>query len=146
MKTIKYILLICCISCSTILMASTYSVAPTSVISHRLNHSENANAIGYGTIQAPTVQFESTSTMEMSGSSLFNSESDMIIGSNNPNQGKGTNGPRRIIDEEDNDEKPDGWQEPFDDPLGDAVLPLLLLAAGYVVLVARKRRASSLKQ
>ena len=40
--------------------------------------------------------------------------------------------------------RPGDWEDPMDDPLGDAVLPLLLLAAGYVVFVARKRRASSL--
>ena len=46
----------------------------------------------------------------------------------------------------DGDTPPDDPNGPMEDPIGDAVLPLLLLAAGYVVFVARKRRASSLKQ
>jgi hypothetical protein len=50
---------------------------------------------------------------------------------------------KELIDKEEKED--DGWAEPGV-PLGDALLPLLLLAAGYVVFVARKRRASSLKQ
>ena len=49
-------------------------------------------------------------------------------------------GPRRIIDEDDNEEKEnDGWAEPGV-PLGDALLPLLLLAVGYALYTRRKNK------
>ena len=49
-------------------------------------------------------------------------------------------GQQRAVGEGDEGEKEPETKDPYT-PLGDAVLPLLLLAAGYVVFVARKRRA-----
>ena len=91
----------------------------------------------------PEAQMYSTSAMLGSGSSLPQAA---VTGTSTTydEPSPASTGPRRIIDGEDNEEKEnDGWAEPGV-PLGDAVLPLLLLAAGYVVFVARKRRASSL--
>ena len=39
---------------------------------------------------------------------------------------------RRGLDGGDKDEKPDGWEDPMDDPIGDAALPLMLLACAYL--------------
>lgn len=52
--------------------------------------------------------------------------------------------PRRVIGEGDEEETPQsGWVDPMKDPIGDAVVPLLLLAAGYMV-IRRKRMQKSL--
>ena len=49
-------------------------------------------------------------------------------------------GQQRAIDEDDKEEKEPETNDPYV-PIGDAVLPLLLLAAGYGFFIARKRRA-----
>lgn len=50
-------------------------------------------------------------------------------------------GQQRALGEGDEGEDDPDKNDPYDNPLGDAVLPLLLLAAGYVFFIARKRRA-----
>ena len=50
-------------------------------------------------------------------------------------------GPQRAVGEGDEEEKEPETKDPFV-PLGDALLPLLLLVAGYGVFVARKRKAA----
>lgn len=50
--------------------------------------------------------------------------------------------PQRVVGEGDEDDKPDGWEEPF--PLGDTPwLFMLLLVAGYALRVARKHKLLS---
>ena len=86
----------------------------------------------------PVAQMHSTSAMVGSGSALpFAAGGDMEIGAQSPQ--KGITGPRRVIDKDDEEEKPEGWQDPMEDPLGDALLPFLLLAAGYGFFIARRR-------
>jgi hypothetical protein len=80
----------------------------------------------------------SGSTLPNAASSGFISADDNLNSLSNNNT---PSGPRRVIDEDDKEEKPEGWQDPMEDPIGDAVLPLLLLAAGYAFFIARKRRA-----
>jgi hypothetical protein len=46
-----------------------------------------------------------------------------------------SNGPKKA--------RPDDWDDPYDDPLGDALLPLLLLAAGYAICSWRKNKSHS---
>jgi hypothetical protein len=49
-----------------------------------------------------------------------------------------SNGPQRAVDEDDKEEeKEPETKDPYT-PLGDAVLPLLLLAAGYAIYLRRK--------
>ena len=100
--------------------------------------------------QQPNACMHSTSTMLGSGSSLPQAAiSGTYTTYDSYESGSLSRGPKKAAAKEDEDEEdtppadPNGPNEP---PLGDALLPLLLLAAGYVVLVARKRRASSLKQ
>ena len=88
----------------------------------------------------PEARMSSTSTMLGSGSELPQAALTGIVTADEMGEYI-SQGPRRVIDEDDKDEKPEGWQDPYKDPLGDAVLPLLLLAAGYVFFIARKRRA-----
>lgn len=108
MKTIKYIVLVCALILSTALMAN-----------------DNSSS------QMPTLPFESTSTMPLSGTQLPNASEDGVGIVSTP-----VTGPHRVNP----GQKP---ADPFDDPVGDAILPLALLAAAYVLLVARKKRAAN---
>lgn len=93
----------------------------------------------------PAAQMSSTSAMVGSGSSLPQAaingtqttyDSKVFYGSKDPSRG-----PKKAA--ADGDTPPADPNGPMEDPLGDAVLPLLLLAAGYVVFVTRKRRAQN---
>ena len=80
----------------------------------------------------PEAQMYSTSAMLGSGSSLPQAA---VTGTTTTydEPSPTITGPKRA--------RPEDNKDPYDDPLGDAVLPLLLLAAGYMLFVARKRRA-----
>ena len=85
---------------------------------------------------APSACFKSTSTILGSGSSLPCAAETGVyttVGDEAPRSGSG---PRRVGGWDDNNAG-----DPGAVPLGDAVLPLLLLAAGYCFFIVRKRRA-----
>ncbi len=93
----------------------------------------------------PAAQMSSTSAMVGSGSSLPQAaingtqttyDSKVFYGSKDPSRG-----PKKAAAEGDGDTPPADPNGPMEDPLGDAVLPLLLLVAGYGFFIARKRRA-----
>lgn len=90
----------------------------------------------------PVAQMHSTSTMVGSGSTLPNAASSGFISADdnlNSSSNNTPGGPRRVIDEDDKEEeKPEGWQDPMEDPLTDAVPCLLLLAVGYSIYLRRK--------
>ena len=79
--------------------------------------------------QMPILPFESTSSMPMSGTQLPNAAEDGVGIVSTP-----VTGPHRVNP----GQRP---ADPFDDPVGDAILPLLLLAVGYVAIVTRKKHA-----
>ena len=79
--------------------------------------------------QMPILPFESTSSMPMSGTQLPNAAEDGVGIVSTP-----VTGPHRVNP----GQRP---ADPFDDPVGDAILPLALLAAAYVLFLARKKRA-----
>lgn len=109
MKTIKYIVLVCALIFSTALMAN-----------------DNSSS------QMPTLPFESTSTMSLSGTQLPNASEDGVGIVSTP-----VTGPHRV-----GPSKPP--TDPFLDPIGDAILPLALLAAVYgLYAAARKKRAAN---
>ena len=89
-------------------------------------------------IEYPVAQMYSTSAMVESGSELPNAASsgvitaDEWIGNDEPT-GESGSGPRRA--------RPGDWNDPYEDPLTDAVPCLLLLALGYTLYVVRKKRA-----
>lgn len=89
----------------------------------------------------PVAQMHSTSTMVESGSLLPNAASngvitaDDLVGNEEPAGGSFT-GPRRS--------RPGDWEDPFKDPLTDAVPCLLLLALGYVLYLRRKKSVTTL--
>jgi hypothetical protein len=109
MKTMKYIVLVCALIFSTALMANDNSTSS----------------------QMPTLPFESTSTMPLSGTQLPNASEDGVGIVSTP-----VTGPHRVNP----GQKP---ADPFDDPVGDAILPLALLAAAYVLFLARKKRTAN---
>ena len=79
--------------------------------------------------QMPILPFESTSSMPMSGTQLPNAAEDGVGIVSTP-----VTGPHRV-----GPSNPPA--DPFEEPVGDAVLPLLLLAVGYVAIVTRKKHA-----
>ena len=79
--------------------------------------------------QMPILPFESTSSMPMSGTQLPNAAEDGVGIVSTP-----VTGPHRVNP----GQRP---ADPFDDPVGDAILPLALLAAAYVLFLARKKHA-----
>ena len=81
--------------------------------------------------QMPILPFESTSTMPLSGTQLPNASEDGVGIVSTP-----VTGPHRVNP----GQKP---ADPFDDPVGDAILPLALLAAAYVLFLARKKRTAN---
>ena len=103
-------------------------------------------------VEQPCAQMRSTSAMigyEGTIPSAAVSGTYTTYDSDSPYGTTSSRGPKKAAAKEDEDEvdtPPVDPNGPMEDPIGDAVLPLLLLAAGYVVFVARKRRASSLKQ
>lgn len=93
-------------------------------------------------VAQPSAKMRSTSTMVSAGSSLPLSAASGISTTEGDNS-SGMSGPRRIGGGNGGggDDGPEDNEDPWKTPLGDAVLPLLLLAAGYVFFIARKRRA-----
>lgn len=146
MKTMKYILLIICVVCASTMMAVDYKVHQTSSATFNSTSTSGYSGAGIGegktrfvstyvqkggctTAVTSTPSFRSTSAMPTIGSSL---SSAVTMEVDEP-ETTVTSGPKRA--------RPEDWEDPFLDPIGDAVLPLLLLAAGYVFFIARKRRA-----
>jgi hypothetical protein len=132
MKTMKYILLIICVACASTMMAVDYKVHQTSSFKST-SSIQFYSGSGVGVTLAsttvasvPAAEFRSTSAMPSVGSTLsattpaMADDAGMSI----------TPGPKRA--------RPEDWEDPFPDPLGDAVLPLLLLAAGYAIYLRRK--------
>ena len=148
MKTMKYILLVICVACASTMMAvdcklyqtSSATLKSTSTsgysgagIGGGSTRSVSASAQGVGAmVSVPAVSFRSTSVMPSAGSNLSVASSAGVIIDEQGNT-QMTSGPKRVNP----NQKP---ADPFL-PLGDAVLPLLLLAAGYVFFIVRKRRA-----
>ena len=137
MKTMKYILLIICVNIATSVLAVDYKLYQTSSFKSTSSTKFYSGNIAETTIRSsavanvPTAEFRSTSTMPSVGSTLLTASSVGVVIDEGGNT-KMTSGPKRA---------PALPPDPFLDPIGDAVLPLLLLAAGYVFFIARKRRA-----
>ena len=124
MKTMKHILLIICIACTTTAMAVDYQV---NTAFHGSQDYSSTHAQHDATLATtPEVVFRSTSAMPSIGSHLSAAEG-LDIGDDTP----APTGPRRV-----GPNTPPA--DPFDDPLGDAVIPLLLLAVGYSIYLRRK--------
>lgn len=136
MKTMKYILLIICVNIATSVLAIDYKLYQTSSFKSTSSTKFYTGNIAEATIRSsavanvPAAEFRSTSTMPSVGSTLSTASSVGVVIDEGGNT-KMTSGPKRVGP----NQKP---ADPFL-PLGDAVLPLLLLAAGYVFFIARRR-------
>ena len=87
----------------------------------------------------PEAHMYSTSAMVGCGSSLPQAAVTGTHTTYDESDNSAFSGPKRVIaDGDEKDKENDGWKEPGV-PLGDALLPLLILAAGYMLFVARKR-------
>lgn len=150
MKTVKYILLILLLNYSVLLMATTYQLHQTSNATFKSVSSAGMGAANVGqgsmrnggvstsgaiaTVAAPAGEFHSTSTMSTSGSSLPNAAAEgVVIVNDTDNEADKPSGPRRVGGFGDNN-----YGDPGAVPLGDALLPLLLLVVGYAIYLRRK--------
>lgn len=150
-KSLKYILVVLFLANFAVSQAFNYQMfTPTRAMFH--STSPNIGSCNSGHVSAdrnsslssrcvlvsecaPFACFKSTSTISGSGSTLPCAAETGVyttVGDEAPRSGSG---PRRV----------GGWGDnnagdPGAVPLGDAVLPLLLLAAGYGFFIARKRR------
>ncbi len=87
-------------------------------------------------VEQPCAQMRSTSAMigyEGTIPSAAVSGTYTTYDSDNP--APPTNGPKKS--------RPGDWEDPYKDPIGDAILPLALLAAAYVLFLARKKHAAN---
>ena len=98
------------------------------------------------TAQLPEVQMQSTSVMVSSGSTLPQAATTgAVLTGETPGtySAAGHHGHiRRGIDGDDDNDKPSGWDDPYKDPIGDAVWPLLVLASVYALLRVYRRKRS----
>ena len=145
----KYILLVICVACTSTMMAVDYKLHQTSSFKSTsstrfYNGSSVGSAIAHTKVASvPTASFQSTSAMSGTGSALPQAAVSGAYTTYDSNSSYGTTttprGPRKAAEE--GDTPPADPNGPYENPLGDAVLPLLLLAAGYGFFIARKRRA-----
>ncbi len=101
-----------------------------------------ANAAAQNLAQQPQVEMRSTSAMPSSGSSLPQAA---VVGTSTtygaPGASYAPGGPRRAASGEDGGDTPPGDPHgPNEDPIGDALLPLLLFACAYVGIRAFRRK------
>lgn len=99
--------------------------------------------------QQPKAEMKSTSGMMYSGSTLPSAAATGIVvtGSklgtyapaNTTSNNEGPRKAKRGLDGDDDDEKPEGWDDPMKDPVGDAALPLMLLIGAYAIYKVRRR-------
>ena len=98
------------------------------------------------TAQLPEVQMQSTSVMVSSGSTLPQAATTgAVLTGETPGtySAAGHHGHiRRGIDGDDDNDKPSGWDDPYKDPIGDALWPLLVLASVYALLRVYRRKRS----
>ena len=125
MKALRYLLIVALISLTSVLSAT--------------------NVAAQNLAQQPKVEMKSTSGMVYSGSTLPSAAADGAvltgskIGTYSP-AGSTTDGPhkaRRGADGEDT--PPDDPHGPNEDPIGDAMIPLMLLCLAYAIYKVRRR-------
>jgi hypothetical protein len=121
MKALRYLLIVAMISMASVLSA--------------------ANAAAQNLATRPEMQMQSTSVMQGSGSTLPNAAVDGPYTTYDRYTPEGSSkGPRRAKKEDDG--RPGDWTDPYKDPLGDAMIPLALLAVAYALArVYRRKRA-----
>ena len=124
MKALRYLLIVAMISMASVMSA--------------------ANAAAQNLATRPDMQMQSTSVMQGSGSALPQAAVDgpyttgATIGTYSP-ANYSTGGPRRAKKEGEWEDDPDPSNPGEPSPIGDAALPLALLALAYAINKVRKR-------
>ena len=127
MKALRYLMIVMMLSVASLAFATAQSLA-----------------------QQPRAEMHSTSGMVYSGSTLPQAAAGgtyvtgATVGTYSPANASGPNRARRAADDEDEDTPPTDPHGPNEDPLGDAVWPLMLLALAFMLRVYM--RARSLKK
>ena len=152
MKAIKYLLLVTCYAYASSMMAVDYTLYQTSSATFKSTAAfeyygiSNSTTIYNSTLSVsykeknnlvPKNCFHSTSAMSPSGSSLPLAAATGIQ-TTYDNSFVSPTGPKRA--------RPEDNDDPYLDPIGDAILPLLLFATGYVLFVARKNHLTNLNK
>ena len=86
----------------------------------------------------PSMQVNTIAT----SSSKYSQSGFIEPGSDSQSGPRRISGPQRAVDEDDKDEEEPDTKDPYT-PIGDAVLPLLLLAAAYAIYLRRKNRVQT---
>ena len=125
MKALRYLLIMMMVSVASMVFATAQNLA-----------------------QQPKAEMHSTSGMVYSGSTLPSAAADgtvltgTTIGTYSPAETTSSNGPHKAKQGWGGEGEPGDRPEPYEDPLGDAAIPLALLACAYVLARAfLKRRA-----
>ena len=99
----------------------------------------------YTTAQMPAATMGSVDAGFMqSGSNLPMAAQSGVITTYDAISKNNLTGRRRGLDDGDDEDKPEGWDDPMKDPLGDVMWPLMLLACAYcafLIIRTRKREA-----
>ena len=133
MKTLRYILSVIAILSVVSVSAATFGTP----------YRPQQRKASYSAVQVgmPQATMGSTSTMMYSGSSLPMAAATGVTTSANykPAQAPGTR-PRRVGEDDgfEDEKDPDVPVNPF--PIGDAVLPMMLLIAAYAAFLTLRRR------
>lgn len=121
--TLRYLLIVMMLSVASLAFATAQSLA-----------------------QKPEIHMQSTSGMVYSGSTLPSAAAEgtfvtgTTIGTYSPTSGSGPNRAKKG----DDDWEDDDWgetEDPWTTPLGDAAIPLMLLACAYLIIRAARKRA-----
>ena len=97
----------------------------------------------------PEAQMHSTSTMVGSGSTLPSAAKTGTVTTYDANSSiTSTSRPRRAKMGEDDweDDEFSETDEPWKDPIGDAMWPLAILACAYLIIRARRKRKSAMSK
>ena len=122
MKTLRYLLIVMMVSVASMMFATAQSLA-----------------------QKPEAQMTSTSGMVYSGSTLPQAAAEGAvltgskIGTYSSAETTSSNGPRKAKQGWGGEGEPGDRPEPYEDPLGDAALPLMLLVGAYAIYRVRRR-------
>ena len=120
MKALRYLLIVTMVSVASMVFATAQNLA-----------------------QQPQAEMKSTSGMMYSGSTLPSAAADGAVltgsklGTYSPADGSNSSGPRKAKRVSDDDSP--GTEPGQESPLGDAALPLMLLALVYAIYKVRRR-------
>ena len=98
-----------------------------------------------GLAKQPEAKMQSTSTMVTTGTTLPFAAADGIYvtgstpGTYTPAASHRPGHIRKSVDDEDEGEKPSGWDDPMKDPIGDGLWVLMLLAIAFSIWIAKTK-------